>query len=73
MEVEFSLNRKLLVRIENFKREGCLRPLERSRVPAYTQQLAIVLDPFRCPSTSTKLYIDVVSSANVDHEYNLSL
>lgn len=73
MKVEFPLNREFLVCIKNFKREGCLWPLERGRVPANAQQLTIVLDPFGCSGTSTKLYIDVVNSTNVHNEYNLRL
>jgi hypothetical protein len=71
VEVEFSLDRELVVRVKNVKCECGLGSFKWSGVPAYTQELAIVLDPSRRPSTSTELYIDAVNSTDVNHEENL--
>jgi len=72
IKVKFPLNCELVVRIEDVERERRLWLLERRGVPAYAQELAIALNPSRCPCTSTELYIDVVNSVDIDDEHELS-
>jgi len=72
IEVEFPLKCELVIEIKDVERECCLRSLERRGVPAYAQKLAIVLDPLRTLCACAELYVDVVNSADVDHEDGLS-
>lgn len=73
IEVEFSLKRELLIRVEDVKREYRLRTVERRGVPAYAHQLAVVFNPLRTFRASAKLDIDVVNPVVVDHNDGSSL
>lgn len=73
VEVEFPLKCKLVIGVKDIERECCLWSLGRCGVPAYTQKLAIILNPLRTLRAHAKLDIDVVNSIVVNHENNLSL
>ena len=55
-----------MVGVENVKRERGLWLLEERGVPAYTQKLAIPLNPAGILCTYTELDVDVVCSINVN-------
>lgn len=73
IEVKFSLNCELVICVEDVERECGLWSLEQCGVPAYVQELAIVLDPFCCPCTGTELYIDVMNPIDVNYDDGLSV
>ena len=71
IEIEFPLKCELVVGVEDVKCERRLRSLKRCGVPAYTQKLAIVLDPFGTLRARTKLHVDVVNPVDVNHKDGL--
>ena len=72
IEVKLSLDRGLVVRVEDVKRERRLRSMERRGVPINAQQLAVFLNPICRLVTSTELHADTVYSVAVDDEHDLS-
>jgi len=71
VEVKFSLERKLMIGVEDVKRECGLRSLEGRGVPAHTQELAILFDPLSILCACAKLDVDMVNSVHVDHDDDL--
>lgn len=71
VQIEFSLNREFVVCVKDTECERRLRSLERRGVPAHSQELTIVLDPFCRFCTSAELYVDVVNPVDVDYKNDL--
>ena len=71
VEVEFSLDRESMVRVEDVKRERRFWSVEGRGVPFDVQKLAVFLDPSWCLLAVTELDIDMVESINIDHEHSL--
>ena len=66
IEVELSLKRELVIRVKNVKGEHSSRSLEGCRVPPYTQKLGVLLNPLSVLRACAELYVDTMSSIEVD-------
>ena len=62
-----------MIGVENVEGEHRLWSLERCRVPLYTQELTILLNPLSILGTRAKLHVDEVNSVDVNHKDGLSI